>query len=111
MKAPVGYEDFEIELFDEKESGRVYSGASACTGSGEWQWHVGTTGAPGYIDDLQLAAEGPVATTYDVEVATVSCHGASFRTPSRRTEPISQHAAVAGARLWEGARLYGGWWN
>jgi len=111
MKAPVGYEDFEIELFDEKESGRVYSGASACTGSGEWQWHVGTTGAPGYIDDLQLAAEGPVATTYDVEVATVSCHGASFRTPSRRTEPISQHAAVAGARLWEGARLYKGWWN
>jgi hypothetical protein len=32
--------------------------------------HVGTTGAPGYIDDLQLVTDGPVATTYDVEVAT-----------------------------------------
>jgi len=91
MKAPAGHEDFEIELFYETESERVYPGPSAYTGSGEWQrhevrldlrqisdlkqvWaavrHRGTTGAPGYIDDLQLAAEGPAATTYDVEVAT-----------------------------------------
>ena len=34
--------------------------------------HVGTTGAPAYIDDLQLVTDGPVATTYDVEGATDS---------------------------------------
>jgi len=33
---------------------------------------VGTTGTPAYLDDLQLVTEGPVATTYDVEVATNS---------------------------------------
>jgi len=91
MKAPAGHEDFEIELFYETESERVYPGPSAYTGSGEWQrhevrlglrqipdieqvWaavrHRGTTGAPAYIDDLQLVTDGPVATTYDVEVAT-----------------------------------------
>jgi len=32
------------------------------------------TGAAGYIDDLQLATDGPGVTTYDVEVAT----GAGF---------------------------------
>jgi len=91
MKAPAGHEDFEIELFYETESGRVYPGPASYTGSGEWQrhevrldlrqitglkqvWaavrHRGTTGAPAYIDDLQLVTDGPVATTYDVEVAT-----------------------------------------
>ena len=93
VKAPVGHGDLHIQL--KYEAGGVwhYPGTADYQDTGAWEQlevmldpgaipdlerieaivrHVGTTGAPAYIDDLQLVTDGPVATTYDVEVATDS---------------------------------------
>jgi len=90
-KAPAGHGDLHIQLKYEAGGESHYPGKARYNGSGAWQrhevrldlrqitglkqvWaavrHRGTTGAPAYIDDLQLVTDGPVATTYDVEVAT-----------------------------------------
>ncbi|HHP7238397.1 fibronectin type III domain-containing protein [Longibacter sp.] len=90
-KAPPGHGDLHIQLKYEAGGESHYPGKAQYEGTGAWErlevhldlsqisdlngvWaavrHVSTTGAPAYIDDLQLATGGPAATTYDLEVAT-----------------------------------------